>query len=116
MARTIASVSPWSVRRSEWPTMTWVAPASFSISAEMSPVWAPLCLGVAVLAARTHRRAGEHLGGARQERRRHADQRLGLGVEPAQEAVTDGAQFGELLRRCRSSSSCRPRAGEFRGS
>ena len=27
----------WS-RRSEWPTMTWLAPASFSISAEMSPV------------------------------------------------------------------------------
>jgi hypothetical protein len=41
LALTTASVSPWSVRRSEWPTMTEDAPASFSISAEMSPVWAP---------------------------------------------------------------------------
>ena len=42
LARTMASVSPQSVRRSECPTMIWLAPASLSISAEMSPVWAPL--------------------------------------------------------------------------
>ena len=42
LASTMPSVSPWSVRRSEWPTMTCEAPASFSISAEMSPVCAPL--------------------------------------------------------------------------
>ena len=41
LAITTASVSPWSVRRSEWPTMTCVAPASLSISAAMSPVCAP---------------------------------------------------------------------------
>ncbi len=41
LARTAASVSPWSARRSEWPTITWVAPASASIATEMSPVWAP---------------------------------------------------------------------------
>ena len=40
-AATSASVSPWSARRSEWPTITATAPASASISAEMSPVWAP---------------------------------------------------------------------------
>ena len=33
--------SPWSARRSEWPTITALAPASLSISAAMSPVWAP---------------------------------------------------------------------------
>ena len=41
LARTTASVSPWSARRSEWPTMMALAPASASISAEISPVWAP---------------------------------------------------------------------------
>ena len=40
LARTSASVS-WSARRSEWPTITACAPASASISAEMSPVRAP---------------------------------------------------------------------------
>ncbi len=43
--RTSASVSPWSARRSEWPTMMALAPASPSISAERSPVWAPEALG-----------------------------------------------------------------------
>src|ERR1700731_827347 len=43
--RTSTSVSPWSARRSEWPTMTALAPASASISAEISPVWAPDGLG-----------------------------------------------------------------------
>ena len=38
---TSASVSKWSIRRSEWPTITATAPASASISAAMSPVWAP---------------------------------------------------------------------------
>jgi len=38
---TLASVSPKRWRRSEWPTITAVAPASASISAEISPVWAP---------------------------------------------------------------------------
>jgi hypothetical protein len=41
LARTSASVSTWSARRSEWPTMTALAPASASISAETSPVCAP---------------------------------------------------------------------------
>ena len=41
LACTMASVSLWLVRRSECPTITMDAPASFSISAEMSPVWAP---------------------------------------------------------------------------
>src|SRR5882672_8653130 len=44
LARTMASVSPQSVRRSEWPTVTWLAPASRSISADTSPVQAPLAL------------------------------------------------------------------------
>ena len=43
--RTSASVSPWSARRSEWPTMMALAPASASISAERSPVWAPEAFG-----------------------------------------------------------------------
>ena len=38
-------VSPWSVRRSECPTITAVAPASLSISAEISPVCAPEAFG-----------------------------------------------------------------------
>ena len=38
---TVASVSPNSVRRSEWPTMTYSAPASRTISALTSPVKAP---------------------------------------------------------------------------
>ena len=38
LALTIASSSPHCSRRSEWPTMTWLAPASFSISAEIRPV------------------------------------------------------------------------------
>ncbi|CAH2599794.1 protein of unknown function [Rhodovastum atsumiense] len=41
LARTSVSVSPWSVRRSEWPRITQAAPASRSIAAETSPVWAP---------------------------------------------------------------------------
>src|SRR5690606_21595503 len=45
LARTTASVSPWSARRSEWPRMTWLAPASFSMAAAMSPVWAPEASG-----------------------------------------------------------------------
>ena len=42
LARTRASVSPSPCRRSEWPTMTAVAPASFSIGAAIEPVKAPL--------------------------------------------------------------------------
>ena len=38
LARTALPVSPWSARRSEWPRITWPAPASASVSAEMSPV------------------------------------------------------------------------------
>ena len=45
LAATTASLSPWSVRRSEWPTITALAPASASISAEMSPVWGPWSSG-----------------------------------------------------------------------
>ena len=37
-AATIALVSPCRRRRSEWPTMTAEAPASFSMSALISPV------------------------------------------------------------------------------
>ena len=36
------SLSPWPWRRSEWPTITSRQPASLSIAALMSPVWAPL--------------------------------------------------------------------------
>ena len=39
---TVASVSPKYCRLSEWPTITYSAPASRSISAEISPVKAPL--------------------------------------------------------------------------
>ena len=38
---TVASVSPNSVRRSEWPTITYSAPASRIIGALISPVNAP---------------------------------------------------------------------------
>ena len=38
---TLASVSPKSVRRSEWPMMTYSAPASRTICALTSPVNAP---------------------------------------------------------------------------
>ena len=38
---TVASVSPNSVRRSEWPMMTYSAPASRIIGALTSPVNAP---------------------------------------------------------------------------
>ena len=38
---TVASVSPNSVRRSEWPTITYSAPASRIIGALTSPVNAP---------------------------------------------------------------------------
>ena len=38
---THSSVSPNSRRRSEWPTMTWLAPASLIIAALTSPVNAP---------------------------------------------------------------------------
>ena len=41
LARTSASLSWWSLRRSECPTITAQAPASASISAAISPVWAP---------------------------------------------------------------------------
>ena len=41
LARTAASVSPQPARRSEWPTITSVAPASASIAALTSPVKAP---------------------------------------------------------------------------
>ena len=68
--RTMLSVSPWSVRRSEWPTMTCEAPASFSISAEMSPVCGAAFLPVAVLAAALDRRARQDFGRARQQRGR----------------------------------------------
>ena len=40
-AATMASVSPWCRRRSEWPTITEVAPASFSIPALTLPVNGP---------------------------------------------------------------------------
>ena len=42
LAWTSASVSCWSARRSLWPTMTRVAPASFSIATDTQPVCAPL--------------------------------------------------------------------------
>ena len=42
LALTVASVSPRPWRRSEWPTMTAVAPASASIGALIEPVKAPL--------------------------------------------------------------------------
>jgi hypothetical protein len=38
---TVMSVSPNNVRRSEWPTMTYSAPASRIIGALTSPVKAP---------------------------------------------------------------------------
>ena len=38
---TVSLVSPKSWRRSEWPMMTCVQPASRSIGAEISPVNAP---------------------------------------------------------------------------
>src|SRR5262245_10658206 len=60
-ARTSASVSLWQVRRSECPTITALAPASLSISAERSPVkapagsawqsWAPIRTGLPAAAA-----------------------------------------------------------------
>ena len=73
LALTSRSRSPWSARRSEWPTITAVAPASFSISAEMSPVWAPLGRGMAVLAADQQARAGASRGQRGDQRRRRAD-------------------------------------------
>ena len=42
LAFTSASLSHWPCRRSEWPTIENVAPASFAIGAEMQPVCAPL--------------------------------------------------------------------------
>ena len=50
-------------------------------------------LRVAVLAADLDRRGRQHLDGTRQQRGGRADQRVGLGVEPAHEAVPDGAQL-----------------------
>src|SRR5690606_22626132 len=41
-AATTSSVSPKSVRRSEWPTIAYAQPTSFSIAPETSPVYAPL--------------------------------------------------------------------------
>src|SRR5512135_44376 len=38
---TASSVSAKYCRRSEWPMMQWVAPASFSIRVDTSPVYAP---------------------------------------------------------------------------
>ena len=52
-------------------------------------------LGVAILAAGLDRRARQDLGGAGKQRRRHADQRFGLGVEPAHETVADRPEFVE---------------------
>ena len=39
---TVKSVSPKYCRRSEWPMMTYFTPRSFSMSADTSPVYAPL--------------------------------------------------------------------------
>ena len=41
LAATWSSVSP-AARRSEWPVITYSQPQAFSISALISPVWAPL--------------------------------------------------------------------------
>ena len=91
--------------------MTCEAPASFSISAEMSPVCGAGLLPVAVLAAALDRRARQDFGGARQQRRGHAEQRFGFGVETAHETVPDRHQLVAARHWCRSSSSCRRRAG-----
>ena len=92
--------------------MTWVAPASFSISAEMSPVCAPLSLAWQSWPPDFHRRTVQDFGGADKQRRRNADQRLGFGVEAVHEAVADGMQFRQARRWYRSSSSCRRQVGE----
>ena len=110
LARTIASVSPWSARRSEWPTMTSRAPASAIISAAMSPVWAPegaawqSCPPIIT---------GDPAAAATAAAISVAGGQIAMSQAAAAAAGHDRADLGEALPQCRSSSSC-PRASGLR--
>ena len=104
-------VSPWSVRRSEWPTITALAPASASISAEMSPVWGPWRVRVAILGAeqdsRSPDRKSPRLG---EQRRRRTDHESASGRGLHRQEVLQRLELGEVRARAHASSSCRRRA------
>ena len=73
LARTSASLSCWASRRSLWPTMVRLAPASRSIAAEMQPVCAPLgaeCTSWPPI-GRPGRRAPRDRSGSREGTRRY---------------------------------------------
>ncbi len=77
--------------------MTWLQPASFSISALISPVCAPFGVGVAILAAERDAGAGDLLGKEKQQRRRRTDQDI-AGDRLAGLAVGSDRAMRELAR------------------
>ncbi len=94
LAWTSASVSPISVRRSEWPTITAVAPASRSISAEILPVKAPEAWGRNP-APDAQRRATAQVRRGPEQRERRADQRFGPPHPAGRHGVAQGLDFGQ---------------------
>ena len=97
LARTMASVSPQSVRRSEWPTMTWLAPASRSISADISPVWAPLALAWQSCPPTSRPLPLTASATASHQGRRRADQHLAVGPAGLLHAVGDALGQGQSV-------------------
>ena len=71
------------------------APASASISAEISPVWAPDGFGVTILPADRDRGAARRGGKCRNQRRRRANHQIGLSGKP----FSAGDDLGELRAR-----------------